>query len=129
MTLINNCRGIALENVQRSEAPNDAWQKLESRYRAKGTREILRLLQEIHRNTMEPGGGQFKSMMEINRLAANLHRLSDESVTKPRKCVLIVAGLSVDFEKECRMLEYNTAGFKRTEIERAVENQYNRLLR
>ena len=38
MTLINNCRGITLEIVQRSKAPNDTWQNLESHYRAKGTR-------------------------------------------------------------------------------------------
>ena len=43
MTLIYNCRGMTLEIVQRSEAPNDAWLNLESYHRAKGTREILRL--------------------------------------------------------------------------------------
>ena len=35
MTLINSCRGMTLEIVQRSEAPNGAWQNLESHYRAK----------------------------------------------------------------------------------------------
>ena len=43
MTLINSCSGIALEIVQRSDAPNHAWRNLEFHYRAKGTREILRL--------------------------------------------------------------------------------------
>ena len=38
MTLINNCRGMVLGIVQRSEAPNDAWRKFKSHYRAKGTR-------------------------------------------------------------------------------------------
>ena len=31
MTLNNNCRGMALEIVQRSEAPNDAWRNLKKR--------------------------------------------------------------------------------------------------
>ena len=70
MTLINSCRGMALEIVQRSNAPNDAWRSLESHYRAKGTREILRLPHEIGK-TMEPGGDPFKFMMEIDRLAAD----------------------------------------------------------
>ena len=48
MTLINSCSGMALEIVQRSNASNDAWRNLELHYRAKGTREILRLSHEIN---------------------------------------------------------------------------------
>ena len=54
MTLINSCSGMVLEIVQCSNAPNDAWRNLESHYRAKGTREILRLSHEINGKTMEP---------------------------------------------------------------------------
>ena len=78
---------------------------------------------------MEPGGDPFKFMMEVDRLAADLHRLGDKSVTELGKCVIIVSGLSVDFEMECRILENNPAGLNRAEIERIVGNQYNRLLR
>ena len=39
------------------------------------------------------------------------------------------AGLSADFEVECRILENNPAGLNRAEIERVVGNHYNRLLR
>ena len=35
MTLINSCSGMALEIVQRSNAPNDAWRNLEFHCRAK----------------------------------------------------------------------------------------------
>ena len=68
-------------------------------------------------------------MMEVDRLAADLYRLGDKSVTELRKCVIIVSGMSSDFKMECRMLENNSAGFNRAEIERVVGNQYNRLLR
>ena len=102
MTLINSCSGMALEIVQRSNASNDGWRNLKSHYRAKGTREILRLFHEINGKTMEPGGDPFKFMMEIDRLAADLHRLGDKSVTELRKCVIIVSGRSDDFEMECR---------------------------
>ena len=129
MTLVNNCSGMTLEIVQCSNAPNDAWRNLESPYRAKGTREILRLSHEINGKTMEPGGDPFKFMMEIDRLAADLYRLGDKSVTELRKCVIIVSGLSADFEMECRMLENNSAGLNSAEIKRVVGNQYNRLLR
>ena len=115
--------------MQRSNAPNDAWRNLEFHYRAKGTREILRLSHEIDGKTMEPGGEPFTFRMEVDRLAADLHRLGDKSVTELRKCVIIVSGLSADFEMECRILENNPAGLNRAEIERVVGNQYNRLLR
>ena len=78
---------------------------------------------------MEPGGEPFTFRMEVDRLAAGLHRLGDKSVTELRKCVIIVSGLSADFEMECRILENNPAGLNRAEIERVVGNQYNRLLR
>ena len=129
MTLINSYSGMALEIVQRSNAPNDTWRNLESQYRARGTREILRLSHEINEKTMEPGGDPFKFMMEVDRLAADLHRLGDKSVTELRKCVIIVSGLSADSEMECRILENNPAGLNRAEIEGVVGNQYNRLLR
>ena len=129
MTLINSCSGMALEIVQRSDAPNGAWRNLEFHYRGKGTREILRLSHEINGKKMEPGGDPFKFMMEVDRLAADLHCLGDKSVTELRKCVIIVSGLSADFEMECRILENNPAGLNRAEIERVVGNQYNRLLR
>ena len=129
MTLINSCSGMALEIVQRSNAPNNAWINLGSHYRAKGTRDILRLSHEINGKTMEPGGDPYKFMMEIDRLAADLHRLGDKSVTELRKCVIIVSGLSADFEMKCRMPENNPAGLNRAEISRVVGNQYNRLLR
>ena len=133
MTLINSCSGMALEIVQRGNAPNDAWRNLELHYRAKGTREILRLSHEINGKTMEPGGDPFiKFMREVDRLTANLHRLGDKSVTELRKCVIIViivSGLSADFKMECRILESNPVGLINTaEIERVVGNQYSRLL-
>ena len=128
MILINSCSGMALEIVQRSDAPNDAWRNLEFHYSAKGTREILRLSHEINGKTMEPGSDPFKFMMEVDRRAADLHRLGDKSVTELRKCVIFVSGQSTDFEMECRILENNPAGLNRAEIERVVGNQYNRLL-
>ena len=129
MILINSCGGMALEIMQRSDAPNEAWRNLEFHYRAKGTREILRLSHEINGKTMEPGSDPFKFMMEVDRLAADLHGLRDKSVTELRKCVIIVSGLSADFEMECRILENDPAGLNRADIERVVGNQYNRLFR
>ena len=44
MALINNCRGMALEIVQRSEVPKDAWRNLELHYRAKGNKRATLLV-------------------------------------------------------------------------------------
>ena len=77
----------------------------------------------------EPGGDLFQLIMKIDRLAADLHRLGDRSVTEFTKCVIIVAGLSADYEIEVCMLKNNPNGLERAEIERVVRNQCNRLLR
>ena len=67
--------------------------------------------------------------MEIDRLAAELHRQGDGSVTQLRKCVIIVAERSVHYQTEVRMLENNPTDLDSAEIERTVGNQYIRLLR
>ena len=129
MTLIKNCKGMALEIVQRSEAPNDAWRNLESHYIAKGAREIFRLSHEVNGKAMQPGEGPFKFMMKIDRLKADHHRLGDKSVTELKKCVVIVAGLSADYHIECRIPENNPTGLERAEIGRVVGSRRKRLLR
>ena len=43
--------------------------------------------------------------------------------------MIIVAGLSADYEIECRMQENSPSGLERAQIERVVGNQYNILLR
>ena len=126
MTLINNSRGMALEIVQHSEARNATWRNLESHYRAKGTREIVCLSHGVNGKTMQPGGNPFQFMVEVDRLAADLYRLGDKSVPELKKTVVIVAGLSADYEIEVSMLENDPAGLDRAEIERVVGNQYNR---
>ena len=78
---------------------------------------------------MEPGGDPFKFILKIDRLAADLHRMDDKSVAKLRKCVIIVGGLSANYEIEFRMLENNPSNLNKIEIERVVGNGYNRLLR
>ena len=120
---------MGLEIVQRSKAPNDAWQNLEAHYKANGKREILRLSHEVNGKTIEAREDPFKFKMETGRLAADLHRTGDRSITELRKCVIIVAGLSADYEIECLMLENNPTGLERAKMERVVGNQYNRFLR
>ena len=129
MTIVNNCRGMTLETLQRSKAPNDARRNLESHYRKKVTREIIRLLYEDNGKTMQPEEDPFQFMMEIALLATDLHRLGDRSVTELRKCVTVVAGFSADYEIEVRILKNNSTGFKRAESERVAGSQYNRFLR
>ena len=78
---------------------------------------------------MQPGEDPFHFMMEIDRLAADVLKLDDKPVTELGKCVIIVAGLSADYEIEVRMLENNPAGLESAETKRVVGNQYNRRLR
>ena len=73
--------------------------------------------------------GLFRIQDGNSRVSSRLHRLGDKSVTKLRKCVIIVAGLSNDHDIECRMLENSPTGLERAETELILGNQYNRLLR
>ena len=114
--------------MQCSEAPNGARQNLKSYYRAKQIREILRLSHKINGKTTESGSDPYKFTMEIDRLAADLHRLGDKSLVELRKGVIIVAGLSADHEMKCQSVENNPTGFERAEIERVVGNQFTSLL-
>ena len=65
---------------------------------------------EVNGKTMQAAEDPFQFMMEIDWLAADLHRLGDKSVIELRKCVFIVARLSADYEIEIRMLENNPTG-------------------
>ena len=60
----------------------------------------------------------FEFVMEIDWLAADLHKLGGRSGTEVRKCVIIVAGMSADYKIECRMLENNPTSLERAEIQR-----------
>ena len=77
---------------------------------------------------MQPGD-PFNIIWKTDQLAVDLHILGDRSVSKLKKCVIIVGALSADYEIEVRMLENTPASLDRVEIERVVGNQYNRLLR
>ena len=75
---------------------------------------------------MQPGEDLFKFMREIDRLAANIHRLGDNSVTELRKCVIIVAELFVSYQFKVRVLKNSPTDLETAEIELVVGNQYNR---
>ena len=78
---------------------------------------------------MQPGEGPFQFMTKIDRLATGIHRPGGRSVNELRTCVIIVAGLSADYDNEVRMLENHRVGLDRAEIERVERNQYDKLLR
>ena len=82
ITLMNSCREVVLEIVQRSKISYDAKGNLESHYIVKETRETFRLSLEVERKTRESGGDPFKIMTEIDGLVENLHRLGDRSRTE-----------------------------------------------
>ena len=72
---------------------------------------------------MQPEEDTFQFMMEIDRLAADLYGLGDRSITELKRCVIIVKGLSADYEIEVHMLENNPTDLERAESERVVGKQ------
>ena len=69
---------------------------------------------------MEPGESPFQFMMKINRSASDLNRLGDRSVRE--LIVIIVVGLSTDYQIEVRMLENSPRGLEKADTERVVGN-------
>ena len=73
---------------------------------------------------MESREGPFIFMMEIDRLAVDLHRFGDRSVIELNNCMFSLANLT-----EVHMLENKPTGLERAETERVVGNQHNRFRR
>ena len=71
---------------------------------------------------IQPGQDSSQFMMEIDRLAADLHRLGVRSLKELRKCVFLVVGLSADYEIKSRMLKNNSTGLNRERFEHVVWN-------
>lgn len=61
ITLVNSYKGMVLDIIKKTKAPNDAWQNLQEHYRTRGTREVHRLSHKLTGKTMEPGKGPFNS--------------------------------------------------------------------
>ena len=66
-------------------------------------------------------------MIEIDRLAKELQRVGNKTISEMKQYVVIVVERSADYEMVCHILKNNAAGLSRAEIERGLWNQYNRL--
>ena len=128
VSLITNCKGVAFEIVQGADSPSQAWRQLVEHYRASGVKEWRRLALDFYSMKMELGEHPRQFFLRVDRLVKEMERVGRPTLEKDIDIVLLT-GLSSQYDAEVRMLESSAEWPDRAWIERAVYNQYDRLTR
>ena len=107
------------------ESASEAWAKLVRHYQASGLKERRRLTIDFYMTKMELGQHPRK-FLRVDQMVKELERV-DRPVDPKRIDVVILSGLTSQYDAEVRMLESSSDWPTREWIERAVINQYERL--
>ncbi|CAN0408376.1 unnamed protein product, partial [Ascophyllum nodosum] len=105
-----------------------AWRQLVQHYRASGVKEWRRLALDFYSMKMELGEHPRQFFLRVDRLVKEMERVGRPTLEKDIDIVLLT-GLSSQYDAEVRMLESSAEWPDRAWIERAVYNQYDRLTR
>ena len=126
VSLMTTCKGVAFEIVQGAESPGKAWSRLVQHYRASGLKERRRLTVDFYTMKMELGEHPRKFLLRVDQMVKELERV--ERPVDPKDVdIVILSGLTSQYDAEVRMLESSSDWPTREWIERAVINQYDRL--
>ena len=126
LSLITACKGTALDIVQSTDSPSEAWRLLLQRYRATGLKEKSRLMREFNSLRMELGEDPKKFIMRVDRVARELRRVG-KAVDEDDKNLAILNGLTPEYIIQRQMLEGGDVEPTRAHIEKVTTNQYDRL--
>ena len=110
------------------ESGSEAWTKLVQHYQASGLKERRRLAIDIYMMKMELGEHSRKFLLRVDQMVMELKRV-DRLVDPKDIDVVILSGLTPQYDAEVCMLESSSDWLTREWIERAVINQYERLER
>ncbi|CAN0470048.1 unnamed protein product, partial [Ascophyllum nodosum] len=112
--------------VQGADSPSQAWRQLVQHYRASGVKEWRRLALDFYSMKMELGEHPRQFFLRVDRLVKEMERVGRPTLEKDIDIVLLT-GLSSQYDAEVRMLESSAEWPDRAWIERAVYNQYDQL--
>ena len=126
VSLITTCKGVAFDIVQGAESPGAAWSGLMQHYRASGLKERRRLTVDFYTMKMELGEHPRKFLLRVDQMVKELERV-DRPVDSKDIDIVILSGLTPQYDAEVRMLESSADWPTRDWIERAVINQFERL--
>ena len=108
------------------ESASEAWAKLVQHYQASGLKERRRLTIDFYMIKMELEEHPQKFLLRVDQMVKELERL-DRPVDPKNIDIVILSGLTPQYDAEVRMLESSSDWSMRKWIERAVINQCERL--
>ena len=108
------------------ESASEAWAKLVQHYQVSGLKEPRRLIIDCFVTKMELGEHPRKFLPRVDQMVKELERV-DLHLNPKDIDIVILSGLTPQYDAEVRMLESSSDWPTREWIERAVINQYERL--
>ena len=126
VSLVTSCKGISFDIVNAEESASEAWAKLVQHYQASGLRERRRLTIVFFMTKMELGEHPQKFLLRVDQMLKELERV-DRTVDPKDIDIVMLSGLTPQYDAEVRMLESSSDWPTREWNERAVINQYERL--
>ena len=108
------------------ESASEAWAKLVQHYQASGLKERRHLTIDFYIMKMEPEEHPRKFLLRVDQMVNELERV-DRPVDLKDIDIVVLSGLTPQYDAEVHMLESSSDWPTREWIERTVINQYERL--
>ena len=125
--LITTCKGTARDLVKSAESPGGVWRLLNQHYRASVFKKKRRLAEEFNSMKMEIGEHPREFIMRGDSAENKLRRLG-KTVDEDNIVVVILSGVSSEYDTELRLLECgDDVNPPRNKILQSLTNQYYRL--
>ena len=125
VSLVTPCKGVAFDIMSTKDFASEAWAKLVQHYQASGIKEHRRLTIDFYMMKMERGEHPQKFLLRVDQMVKELERV-DRPVDPKDIDIVILSGLTPQYDAEVRMLESSSDWPTREWIERAVISQSER---
>ena len=125
VSLVTSCKGVAFDIVNAEESDSEAWAKLVQHCQASGLKESRRLTINLYMTKMELGEHPRKFLLRVHQMVKELERV-DRPVDPKDIDIVILSGLTPQYDAEIRMIQSSSDWPTREWIECAVINQYER---
>ena len=126
VSLITSCKGIAFDIVYAEESASEVWAELVHHYYTSELKERRLLTIEFYMTKMDLGEYPRKFLLRVDQMVKELERVH-RPVYPKNIDIVILSGLTPQYDAEVCELESSSDWPTRELIERAVINQYERL--
>ena len=121
VSMVTSCKGVAFDIVNAEESASEAWAELVQHYQASGLKECRRLTIDFYMKKMELGEHPRKFLPRVDQMVKELERV-DQPMDPKDIHVVILSGLTPQYDAEVRMLESSSDWPTWEWIKRAVIN-------